>query len=191
MTNLFLAFLAVAGLCVAAFVTLQVVSAWRRWRGTRIIICPETERPAAVDLDLRYALAGSILGRPELRLRDCSRWPERSQCGQVCLSQVEETTDACLVRVMLDRWYEGKTCAYCRRAFVTIHGHDHERGLRSPEGRLREWSEVPPETLPEVLFTHQAVCRNCLAAESFRLEFPDVVVDRPPRPDYRAAPPPG
>ena len=43
-----------------------------------------------MDVDLRYAIVGSIAGRPELRLRDCSRWPDRHGCGQVCLSQVEE-----------------------------------------------------------------------------------------------------
>jgi hypothetical protein len=26
-------------------------------------------------------------GRPDLRLSDCTRWPERSKCSQECLSQ--------------------------------------------------------------------------------------------------------
>jgi len=90
MTKLSLAVLAVAALWLAVFVVVPVVSAWRRWRGTRIVTCPENRQPAAVDVHLSYAIAGSIAGRPELRLRDCSRWPERSSCGQVCLTQIEE-----------------------------------------------------------------------------------------------------
>ena len=78
MTDLFVALTAVAGAWLVAFMVFQAAAAWRQWRGTRIVTCPETRRPAAVDMDLRYALAGAVVGRPELRLRDCSRWPERS-----------------------------------------------------------------------------------------------------------------
>jgi hypothetical protein len=187
MTTTFLA-IVVAAFWVAVFLAVPAWAAWRRWRGTRIVTCPENERPAAVDLDLRYAMTGAIVGRPELSLRDCSRWPERKGCGQMCLAQVEESPESCLVRVMLEKWYEGKRCAYCRRAFGAIHWHDHKPGLRSPEGRLREWPAVPPETLPEVLLTHSPVCWNCLIAEGFRQRFPELVVDRPPRPDDHTAP---
>ena len=190
MTNLSPSVLAVAGLWLAVFLVVPIVSAWRRWRGTRIVTCPENKQPAAVDMDLRYAIVGSIAGRPELRLRDCSRWPERGDCGQVCLTQVEESPEACLVRTTLERWYDTRTCAYCRKPFGAIHWHDHKPGLRGPEGRLREWSAIPPETLPDVLRTHQAVCWNCLVAEGFRLGFPELVVERPPRPGRGAVPPP-
>lgn len=189
MTNMSLAVLAIAFLWIAVFVTIPVWAAWRRWRGTRIVTCPETERPAAIDMDLRYAMVGAIVGRPELRLRDCSRWPERSHCGQVCLAQVEESPHGCLVRSMLQPWYDGRTCVYCRKGFGSIHWHDHKPALRSPDGRLVAWSDIAPETLPQVLRTHQAVCWNCLIAEGFRVRFPEVVVDRPPRPGDATVPP--
>lgn len=190
MTNLSLEVVAVAALWLAVFLVVPAVGAWRRWRGTRIVTCPENKQPAAVDMDLRYAIVGSIAGRPELRLRDCSRWPERSGCGQVCLTQVEESPESCLVRTTLQRWYDARTCAYCRKPFGPIHWHDHKPGLRSPEGQLREWSGIPPETLPEVLRTHQAVCWNCLVAERFRLRPPELVVERPSRPGSGTAAPP-
>jgi hypothetical protein len=93
MTTALLA-LAAGFLWVAVFLAVPVWIAWRRWRGTRIVSCPETERPAAVRMDLRYAIAGSIVGRPELRVRDCSRWPERKTCGQTCLTQIEESPES-------------------------------------------------------------------------------------------------
>lgn len=182
MTTAFLA-LAVASLWIAVFLAGPAWFAWRRWRGTRIVTCPETERPAAVDMDVRYAIAGSIHGRPELRVRDCSRWPPRKGCGQVCLTQIEESPDSGLVRDMLQRWYDDRTCAYCRKAFGQIRWNDHQVGLRSPDGHFREWSEVPAAMLPDVLRTHQAVCWNCMVAEGFRLRFPDLFVERPPLPD--------
>jgi hypothetical protein len=179
MTDLFIALTAVGAAWFAAFATLHAVAAWRRWRGTRLVTCPETGRPAAVDMDLRRAIGGSIVGRPDLRLRDCSRWPERGRCGQPCLSQVEESPEGCLVRAILQDWYAEHTCAFCRRPFGLIHWHDHKPGLRAPDGRLREWREVPPEMLPDTLATHRAVCWNCMVAEGFRLRFPDLVVERP------------
>jgi len=94
MTKLSIAVVGVAALWLAVFLVIPVLSAWRRWRRTRIVTCPENKQPAAVDVDLQYAIVGSIAGRPELRLRDCSRWPERRGCGQVCLSQVEELPES-------------------------------------------------------------------------------------------------
>jgi len=186
MSTLILALVSV----VAIVVVVQAALAWRRWRGTRLVTCPETLRPAAVDMDLRHAVLGSMAGRPDLRLRDCSRWPERSGCGQVCLTQVEESPEDCLVRHMLERWYADRACAYCRKPFGLIHWHDHKPGLRGPDGGLREWREVPPETLPDVLSTHAPVCWNCLIAEGFRLRFPELVVERPAPHRSDVTPPP-
>ena len=52
-------------LLVAAVAT---AAAWAaravlRWRGTRLVQCPETRRPAAVDLDVREALVSGLFGR--------------------------------------------------------------------------------------------------------------------------------
>jgi hypothetical protein len=141
-------------------------------------------------MDLRHAIGGSIVGRPDLRLRDCSRWPERGRCGQPCLSQVEESPESCLVREILQRWYSEHACVFCRKPFGSIHWHDHRPGLRAADGRLREWREIAPETLPDTLATHQAVCWNCLIAEGFRSRFPDLVVERPAEGRHHAPPPP-
>jgi hypothetical protein len=183
--------LGVISFWVVVFLVGPAWGAWRRWRGRRVVTCPENERPAAVDLDLGYAVVGSIVGRPELRLRGCSRWPEKQGCGQMCLSQVEESPGSCLVRVMLERWYEDKLCAYCAHPFGAIHWHDHKPGLRAPDGKLREWTSVPAETLPEVFLTHRPVCWNCMVAEGFRERYPELVVDRPPRPHERDPAGPG
>jgi hypothetical protein len=190
MTDLFVALTAVAASALAAYAGFRVVTAWRRWRGTRIVTCPETRRPAAVEMNLRLAIEGAIVGHPHLQLRDCSRWPERSGCDQACLTQVEESPEGCLVRQVLERWYADRACAYCRKPFGLIHWHDHKPGLRGPDGGLREWREVAPETLPDVLRTHAPVCWNCLIAEGFRLRFPDLVVERPAPHHPDVTPPP-
>ena len=80
---------------LAAAGALAVLGVWRAanaifaLRGKHLVACPETGRPALVQLDLRYSALPSALGRPHFRLKRCSRWPERKGCGQVCLGDLE------------------------------------------------------------------------------------------------------
>ena len=159
-----------------------------RWRGTRLVRCPETHAPAAVELDVKQALVSGMFGREHLRLRDCSRWPERAGCGEDCLAQVERAPEDCRVRNIVGEWYQGKSCVFCGRQFGEIHWHDHRPALRDAEGVTREWNEVRPEQLPRLFETCVPVCWDCHIAESFRREHPELVVDRaahePPRPGH-------
>lgn len=165
----------VLGLAALAAVVVPKV---RRWRGTRLVQCPETRAPAAVDLDVREALVSGIFGQRHLRLSDCSRWPERAGCGEDCLAQVERMGDDCRVRTIVSEWYRGKSCVYCGHAFGEIHWHDHRPALRTAQGVTRQWSDVRPEELPGLFATCVPVCWDCHVAEAFRREHPELVVDR-------------
>src|SRR5512144_439621 len=114
MDALFILFavLFVLSLIPLAFLGLR---AYRRYRGARVIVCPETRAPAAVELDARHAAATDLFGDADLRLQSCSRWPERQDCGQECLAQIEAAPEDCLARTILAKWYEGATCALCGR----------------------------------------------------------------------------
>jgi hypothetical protein len=131
-----------------------------------------------VEVDAPHAAATAISARPHLRLRECSRWPERRNCGQECLSQVEAAPEGCLIRSILTHWYEGKTCAFCGKAFGEIHWHDHKPALLSPEHELVVWRQLKPETIPAALDTHRPICWDCHVLEAFRRMHPDLVVDR-------------
>jgi hypothetical protein len=155
--------------------------AYSRYRGTRIVTCPETGRPAMVEVDPLRASLTSTVGLPDIRLEKCSRWPIKEQCGQECLVDLDVAPDECLVSGVLMRWYRGKSCAYCNRPFEELHWIDHKPALLSREGKLVIWSEVPIDKLLKVLQTHMAVCWNCYIAQSFRLDHPDLVVFRPGR----------
>jgi hypothetical protein len=168
----------IAAVVVAATVFLLVRS-WLRMRGTRLITCPETHAPAAVELDVRHALVTKAAGLAEYRLRDCSRWPEKKGCGQMCLTEIEEAPHDCLVRELLRRWFEGKACARCGRAIAPVDWHDHKPAFKGADDRIWEWHEIPAETLPLFLATARAVCWNCMIAEGFRHDHPDLVVERP------------
>jgi hypothetical protein len=60
---------------------------YRQYSGSRLVSCPENQRPSVVGIDARHAMATGIDGSPDLRLCECTRWPERSNCAQGCLPQ--------------------------------------------------------------------------------------------------------
>lgn len=77
---------------VAAFLLLLPLLLWRReiyrrFSGSRLVSCPENQRPGVVSIDARRAVSTGIDGCPDLRLLECSRWPERANCDQACLPQ--------------------------------------------------------------------------------------------------------
>lgn len=81
---------------VGAAIILLPLALWRRevfnrYSGSRLVSCPENQQPAAVNIDLRHAADTGIDGTPQLRLFDCTRWPERADCAQSCLSQAVRT----------------------------------------------------------------------------------------------------
>ena len=175
---------------IAAIVVLSVLflllpaaaTAYLKFRGTRLVTCPETKEPAAVEVDANYAAFTASIGERGLRLRDCSRWPEHQDCGQPCLGQIVSAPEDCLVRNILTKWYEGRTCVFCGKALGEIDWLDHKPALMSPERVTLEWNEIPAEKVPVVLQTHMPVCWDCHVAETFRRRYPELFVDRPWKP---------
>jgi hypothetical protein len=154
-----------------------------------LVICPETQRPAGVSVDARRAALTSLAGERVLRLTACTRWPERGGCGQECLAEIRRSPEDCLVRRVLADWYRTRSCAFCGKAFASVDSYDHEAtwwydkkpALWSPDGHAVEWREVPVETLPELLETHRAMCRDCLIVDKLRRTHPDFITVRPAR----------
>jgi len=157
------------------------VRAFLAWREKRLITCPENERPAAVRVAALNAVTGAVTGHQALHLSECSRWPEKQGCGQECLRQIEKGPGACLVRTLVADWYAGKTCASCGKLIREVAWAEQRPGLRSPDGRLAFWPDVPAEALPDVFLTHAPVCWDCTIVLKTAAEHPDVVTLRPPR----------
>jgi hypothetical protein len=166
-------------LAVVVFELARSLGIYRRFRGDRIISCPENHQPAAVRVAAGKAAIEATVGAPHLELSKCSRWPEMANCGQECLSQIQEAPKACLVSNIVNRWYEGMKCTYCHKPFVELHWHDHPPALVNEQGKTLQWNEVPLENLQQTLATHWPVCWNCHIAETLRRLHPELVTDRP------------
>ncbi|MGC2639816.1 MAG: DUF1761 domain-containing protein [Acidobacteriaceae bacterium] len=71
----------------------------QRFSGARPVACPENHQSAVVRVDARHAAATGLHGRPDVRLCDCTRWPDRAICGQPCLPQALEEEPRGEVRI--------------------------------------------------------------------------------------------
>lgn len=181
----------VAAALVAAGLFLAIryfVRAYIRYRDSRIIICPENDEAAIVEVDAMHAVLTSAFGKPDIRLQNCGRWPLLQNCGQECLVQLDVAPPECLVRGVLMRWYEFKACLYCGKPFPQIQLLDHKPALQSPEGKLVEWSEVDIGDLETVMNTYTPVCWDCYIAQSFVRDHPEAVVYRPWQPGIHRSP---
>jgi len=172
----------VTGIVVLTAIVLAAVAfvkGYVRYRGKRVITCPETQRHEAVVLDAPLAAMSCLFDGPELRLTSCTRWPERQDCAQDCIREIQLSPIGCQLRALLDNWYKGKQCVGCRRTFDEIHWFDHKPALQSPDGKIVDWASFHPEAIPDVLETHQPMCWNCAIVENFRAEHPELVTARP------------
>jgi hypothetical protein len=165
----------------AALFILRAVPSVRTYfsfRGKRLVTCPETHNTTAVNVSAGEAALGTFFNEPTLRLSQCSRWPERQDCGQECLQQIEVDPENCLVWKIVAKWYEGKQCAFCHKTIGPLSHLDHAPALLGPDSRTAEWKEMNPEQLPDIFARYQPVCWNCHVTESFRRLHPELVVDR-------------
>jgi hypothetical protein len=163
------------------FVLFYVVGAWRKYRGKMVIIFPVTRKPVAVNVDVGHAAITNALSDPEIRLTSCTRWPERQDCEQECVQQIELAPEDCTIRTILAKWYRDKLCVFCGKP-VQLLGR-HLALLDPTSGETVECMAVAPEKLTGTLASHAPVCWNCHIVETFRRMKPELVVDRPWRED--------
>ena len=162
----------------AILVLLRLGSAWIKYRGKRVIQCPENQRPAGVVVDAAHAAWTGFGKAPELRLSQCSRWPEKAGCGQECLRQIEASPEDCLVRNIIAKWYRGKSCAACGQEIGEIDWAGSQPCLLTNSGITLEWKQVPADTLGETLSSAQAICFACHTARALVREHPELATDR-------------
>ena len=68
------------------FVAIPVaIYAYRQYRYRKVITCPHTGRFAEVSLNSGLAALGAAIGRPVVRVRNCSLWPKRKGCDEKCV----------------------------------------------------------------------------------------------------------
>jgi len=159
MTSIFGIPAALLVLGLVGWASRRVMRTWRRFRGARVVACPETGEAAAVELAVWHI-------RPGSHVRNCSRWRVRAPCGQACLRLIEAAPEEFLVRAILARWYQDKQCICCGNPVGAIGRWRHNPCLMSPDLRILQWKEIRPEYIPGALTTHAPICWTCLVAQT-------------------------
>jgi len=136
------------------------------YRSVRVLTCPATHQSAAVQLDAWRGAIGWVFGRPALRIHRCSEWPSQRGCDQACLRDIAATPPESLVANILFRWYQNRSCVCCGTPFKETRIGRHPPCLMSPEGKMIEWRDIPPQNIPGVLASASPVCWTCLMAET-------------------------
>lgn len=166
------------GSALAVYLVIAV-TAWIRLRGTRVVICPETQEPVSVTFDRGHAAVTAVWEAADLKLATCTRWPLPAECDQACVSQMLQRGNETRPSMIAALLFEGQRCAICGLAINPIDAAALPPGLLDPVTRdVVSWDEVPPERLRDEFKRRRALCANCTLAESFRRRFPDRVVDR-------------
>jgi len=65
-----------------------VTDTYRRYRGRKTVICPETGQIAEVELKAKQASFLSALGKDWVRVSWCSLWPRKKGCAEECVKTI-------------------------------------------------------------------------------------------------------
>jgi hypothetical protein len=171
-------FLDLAVVLLAGAAVWRLGGRWLKYRGRRVIVCPENNRPAGVAVDARHA-AATVFGKsPELRLSECSRWPEKAGCGQECLSEMRKSGADCLVRNIIAKWYRDKVCAACGQPVGEIDWSGSRPALLVADRVSVEWDQIPADKLIGTLAAASPICFACHTTNRLVQEYPELVTHR-------------
>ncbi len=176
-TTAIIATLLLLGCAVVAWQLARGVRIWGRLGGDRLVTCTATGSPAVVRIDARGAAVGSLICRtPKADIAECSLWATGGSCDLGCT--VEALSPESTTGRIVSRWFDTKICVYCAKP-IAARSVGHHAALLGPDGRTREWPDVPAVRLLESLRTDLPVCWDCHVAQTFRREHPEWVTDRP------------
>ena len=137
-----------------------------RNRGRRTVICPDNREPVTVELDNKFAFSTALRGEEHDRLQSCWRWPEKGDCGQECLAQVNPSPEN--LERLLQKWYQGKSCAICERPLTPADRRRSRLALLNENQKLFELRHMHFDELPSALDHMAPLCWNCHQEERVR-----------------------
>ena len=159
-----------AGLVLACGTVWIGLMTYVRYRRPRPVTCPAGSQAAAIQIDARHA-AITAVPRPVLRVAGCTRWPERHNCGQLCLDGVETDVRPSPI-VRFARWYSGRRCARCAALFLDLRWVDRPPALMDRVGRILAWYEVPSELLVAADDAFLPICWGCHVVTALHFDEP-------------------
>ena len=146
------------------------LQSYYRNRGRQSVTCPDSGEPADVEVDSKFAFSSALRGAEHSQLQSCSRWPEKGDCGQECLEQLEDSPEN--IERFLTKWYEGKSCAICQRALTPSDWRRSRLAVLNQQQQLFELRQMFLETLQSALEDMRPLCWTCHQEERERQAVP-------------------
>lgn len=128
-------------------------------RGRRSAICPDNHQRVDVEVDRKFSFWTAWRGKEHTRLQFCSRWPEKGDCGQECLIQVDPTPEN--IERYLALRNDGKACGMCGILLTPRDWRQGRLGLLDENLNLVEMRNIEMEQLPFLLEKGRPLCWNC------------------------------
>ena len=153
--------------------------------GRQSVKCPDSRQRADVEVDRKFAFWSALRGKEHSRLQSCSRWPEKTDCGQECLAQIDPSPEN--IERTLAKWYEGKMCAICNRALTPGDWQRSRLAMLNEQHKLFELRQLRLEEIALRLDQMRPLCWTChqeerarqtAPARSFKGERPIVTSDK-------------
>jgi hypothetical protein len=139
-------------------------------RGRQPVVCPENGAPVDVEVDNKFGFWTALRGQEHSRLASCTRWPEKGDCGQECLAQVDPSPEN-VERLMLG-WYKGRVCAICVREITPSDWRRGRLGWLDAQHKLIELRQVNLKQLQSALQEMRPLCWACHQEERVRQAAP-------------------
>jgi hypothetical protein len=165
----FVLFFLAAALVTGAPVAMALQDYYKN-RGRKSVKCPENGRPVDVEVDNVYAFQTSLRGLEHSRLQSCSRWPEKGDCGQECLAQVDPSPEN--LERLLSKWSDGKSCAICARAIIPGDWRQGRLGVLNQHQELFQLRDMNADDLQSTLEQTRPLCWKCHQQERTRQVVP-------------------
>lgn len=143
-------------------------------RGVQSVTCPDSGQPVDVEVDHKFAFWTALRGQEHSRLQSCSQWPDKGDCGQECLAQIDPSPEN--VERLLTKWYEGKSCAICARTLSPSDWRRSRLAVLNEQHKLFELRDMYLEQLQSALEHMQPLCWNCHQQERARQAVPPRVL---------------
>jgi hypothetical protein len=135
-------------------------------RGRRSVICPENHQHVDVEMDRKFAFRTAWRGKEHTRLQSCTRWPEKGDCGQQCLAQVDPTPEN--IERLLVMWANGRACGICGRLLTTSDWRQGRLALLDERFKLIEMRQIDLTELSSTLERTRPLCWACHQDERAR-----------------------
>jgi hypothetical protein len=166
----FIVFFLIGAVLVTGLPVALSLQNYFRNRGRLAAVCPESHAPVNIEVDNNYAFWTALRGVEHSRLKSCTRWPEKGDCGQECLAQVEPSPEN--VEKLMLKWYKGKTCAICARAITPPDWRRSRLAWLDEQHKLIELRQVNLSQLQTALATMRPLCWTCHREERERQAVP-------------------